>query len=107
VILLLKKRKTWQTCFQSGKLPAPARIIQETVVGPTLGKESIKAGFISFVVAFVGVLLYMMLYYSRAGMLLTLPVCQRAIPYRMYYFIWHSTYASWYCRYGAHPGYGG
>lgn len=53
--------------LESGKLPAPARIIQETVVGPTLGQESIHAGFISFIVAFIGVLLYMWLYYNRAG----------------------------------------
>ncbi len=54
--------------LESGKLPAPARIIQETVVGPTLGKESIMAGMLSFIFAFIGVLLYMWLYYSRAGM---------------------------------------
>lgn len=53
--------------LESGKLPAPARIIQETVVGPTLGQESIQAGFISFIVAFIGVLLYMFVYYNRAG----------------------------------------
>lgn len=54
--------------LESGKLPAPAHIIQETVVGPTLGKESIKAGMISFIVGFLGVILYMWLYYARAGM---------------------------------------
>ncbi len=54
--------------LKSGKLPAPARIISDTVVGPTLGKEAIKAGFISFVIAFIFVLAYMMFYYSfRAG----------------------------------------
>jgi SecD/SecF fusion protein len=53
--------------LESGKLPAPARIIQETIVGPTLGKESIQAGLLSFIVAFIGVLLYMWVYYSRAG----------------------------------------
>jgi SecD/SecF fusion protein len=53
--------------LKSGKLPAPASIIQEDVVGPTLGKESIRAGFFSFVMAFIGVLLYMWLYYGRAG----------------------------------------
>jgi len=53
--------------LESGKLPAPARIISETVVGPTLGKEAIHAGLLSFVFAFIGVLLYMSLYYNRAG----------------------------------------
>ncbi|MCX6287411.1 MAG: protein translocase subunit SecDF [Bacteroidetes bacterium] len=53
--------------LKAGKLPAPARIVQEEVVGPSLGKESIDAGLISFIIAFIGVLLYMSLYYNRAG----------------------------------------
>ena len=53
--------------LKAGKLPAPARIVQEEVVGPSLGKESINAGLISFIIAFIGVLLYMSLYYGRAG----------------------------------------
>lgn len=53
--------------LKSGTLPAPARIVQEDVVGPTLGSESIRAGLISFIMAFIGVLLYMWLYYGRAG----------------------------------------
>jgi len=53
--------------LKSGKLPAPARIISDTVVGPTLGKEAIKAGFFSFTLAFVIVLLYMVFYYSRVA----------------------------------------
>lgn len=54
--------------LKSGKLPAPARIVQEAVVGPSLGSESIKAGLISFVLAFLLVLIYMMLFYSGAGL---------------------------------------
>ncbi len=53
--------------LKSGKLPAPARIIQDTVVGPSLGEESINAGMLSFILAFVLVLLYMWLYYNTAG----------------------------------------
>ena len=53
--------------LKAGKLPAPARIVQEEVVGPSLGKESIDKGLISFVIAFIGVLLYMSLYYGGAG----------------------------------------
>jgi len=53
--------------LKAGKLPAPARIVQEEVVGPSLGKESIDAGLISFIIAFIGVLLYMSLYYRGAG----------------------------------------
>lgn len=53
--------------LNSGKLPAPAKIIQEQVVGPTLGSESIKAGLISFIIAFLLVLIYMIFFYSGAG----------------------------------------
>lgn len=53
--------------LNSGKLPAPAKIIQEQVVGPSLGAESINAGFISFVIAFLLVLAYMIFFYSGAG----------------------------------------
>jgi len=55
--------------LRSGKLPAPARIINDTVVGPSLGREAINAGLSSFIIAFVVVLAYMIFYYSRrAGM---------------------------------------
>ena len=53
--------------LKSGKLPAPATIVQEQVVGPTLGSASIKAGMISFAIAFVLVLVYMMVFYAGAG----------------------------------------
>ena len=53
--------------LKSGKLPAPARIVQEAIVGPTLGHEAINAGTKSFVIAFVVVLLYMLFFYSQAG----------------------------------------
>jgi SecD/SecF fusion protein len=53
--------------LMSGKLPAPARIISDTVVGPTLGKEAISSGFISFIIAFVLVLVFMIFYYSKSA----------------------------------------
>jgi len=53
--------------LKAGKLPAPARIVAEEVVGPSLGQESINAGMLSFIIAFIGVLLYMSLYYNGAG----------------------------------------
>ncbi len=55
--------------LKSGKVPAPARIIQDQVVGPSLGTESINAGMFSFVLAFILVLLYMGLFYKTAGWL--------------------------------------
>ena len=54
--------------LKSGKLPAPATIVQEQVVGPSLGAKSIKDGMISFVIAFILVLLYMVLFYQGAGL---------------------------------------
>lgn len=53
--------------LQSGKLPAPATIVQEQVVGPSLGSDSINAGLVSFVIAFVLVLLYILVFYQGAG----------------------------------------
>lgn len=51
--------------LKSGKLPAPARIIQENVVGPSLGERAVNEGFSSFLIAFIIVLFYMIFYYSR------------------------------------------
>ncbi len=53
--------------LKSGKLPAPATIIQEQVVGPSLGAKSINAGMISFIIAFLLVLIYMIFFYQGAG----------------------------------------
>ena len=53
--------------LKSGKLPAPAKIISDTIVGPTLGKEAINAGMLSFIISFFIVLLYMIFYYSRSA----------------------------------------
>lgn len=53
--------------LKSGKLPAPARIISDTIIGPTLGKEAINAGLVSFIIAFIIVLAYMLFYYSRSA----------------------------------------
>ena len=64
----LEEAEDLANVLKSGKLPAPATIIQEQVVGPSLGAESINAGLISFVIAFVLVLLYMVLFYQGAGL---------------------------------------
>ena len=53
--------------LKSGKLSTPARIVQEQVVGPSLGSDSIKAGMISFIIAFLLVLIYMVIFYRKAG----------------------------------------
>ena len=55
------------TVLKAGKLPAPAHIVEEAVVGPTLGDESITSGMVSFVGAILLVLVFMILYYGTAG----------------------------------------
>ena len=64
----LEEAEDLANVLKSGKLPAPATIIQEQVVGPSLGAESINAGMISFIIAFILVLIYMVLFYAGAGL---------------------------------------
>ena len=63
----LEEAKDLANVLKSGKLPAPARIVQEAVVGPSLGQESIHKGLVSFILAFIIVLIYMVVFYNRAG----------------------------------------
>jgi SecD/SecF fusion protein len=53
--------------LKSGKLPAPARIVQEQVVGPTLGAESIESGFNSIILSFIAIFALMLIYYNTSG----------------------------------------
>ena len=53
--------------LKAGRLPAPARIINEAIVGPSLGQEAIDAGLMSCALGFVVVLVFMIVYYNRAG----------------------------------------
>jgi len=53
--------------LRAGKLPARAEIIQSTVVGPSLGQEAIDSGFMSFLIAMLIVLVWMVFYYGKAG----------------------------------------
>ncbi len=55
--------------LRSGALPAPVEIIEERTVGPSLGRDSIREGELSFVVGALVVLIFMAAYYSRAGLL--------------------------------------
>ena len=59
-----EEAKDLANVLKSGKMPAPARIIQEDVVGPSLGEEAIQSGMMSFIIAFVLVLIYMVFYYG-------------------------------------------
>lgn len=60
----IEDTKDLANTLNSGKMPAPTRIVQEEVVGPSLGAQSIQQGFISFVVAFVLLMVYMVLLYN-------------------------------------------
>ena len=60
----IEDTKDLANTLKSGRMPAPARIVQEEVVGPTLGAQSIQQGLISFVIAFVLLCLYMILMYG-------------------------------------------
>jgi len=55
--------------LKAGALPAPANIVDESVVGPSLGQKNIDDGFISFLIALVVVLVYMFIYYRGAGLI--------------------------------------
>jgi len=61
----IEEAKDLANVLKSGKMPAPARIVEEQIVGPSLGKESINAGMYSFVAAFIAVLAYMLFFYSK------------------------------------------
>jgi SecD/SecF fusion protein len=54
--------------LSAGKLPAPAHIVEEAIVGPTLGQESIDSGLMSFVIALGVILVFMAAYYSKSGL---------------------------------------
>ncbi|MFA5647051.1 MAG: protein translocase subunit SecDF [Bacteroidales bacterium] len=63
----ITEAKDLANVLKSGKLPAPARIMQEEIVGPSLGQEAIDSGLRSFIFSFIIVLLFMVFYYSHKG----------------------------------------
>ena len=60
----IEDTKDLANTLKSGRMPAPAHIVQEEVVGPTLGAQSIQQGFISFIVAFIILMIYMVMMYD-------------------------------------------
>ncbi len=54
--------------LSAGKLPAPAHIVEESIVGPSLGQEAIDSGLMSFVIALLVILVFMYLYYNKSGL---------------------------------------
>ncbi len=65
----LKEARNLAIVLRAGALPAPVKIIEKRVVGPTLGKDSIRKGLLSASIGFAGVVLFMLLYYKAAGLL--------------------------------------
>jgi SecD/SecF fusion protein len=63
----LKEAQDLSELLTSGKLTAPARIVAEQQVGPTLGKESIKGGALSFLISFIVIFALMLIYFNTAG----------------------------------------
>ncbi|HRG58157.1 MAG TPA: protein translocase subunit SecDF [Bacteroidia bacterium] len=63
----ITEAKDLANILKAGKMPARAKIVQEDVVGPSLGQEAINAGLLSFVIALLFVLAFMAFYYSKAG----------------------------------------
>ena len=63
----LQEAQDLSDILKSGKLPAPAKIVQEQVVGPTLGQDAIKGGSMAFLVAFLVIFALMLVYFNTAG----------------------------------------
>ncbi len=64
----MEEAKLIANILKAGKLPAPARIVEEAIVGPSLGQKSINDGLRSFMIALLIVLIYMVFYYGKAGL---------------------------------------
>jgi SecD/SecF fusion protein len=63
----VKEAQDMAEMLKSGKLPAPAKIVQEQVVGPTLGQEAVKGGSMAFIISFVVIFALMLVYYNSSG----------------------------------------
>ncbi|HAK10786.1 MAG TPA: protein translocase subunit SecDF [Chitinophagaceae bacterium] len=63
----IKEAQDLSEILKSGKLPAPAKIVQEQVVGPTLGAEAVKGGSMSFLISFIVIFALMLVYYNTGG----------------------------------------
>ncbi|MDR0969967.1 MAG: protein translocase subunit SecDF [Lentimicrobiaceae bacterium] len=63
----IEEAKDLANILKTGKLPAPSRIVEENVVGPSLGQEAVNSGMWSFVLAFMLVIVYMVFFYNKAG----------------------------------------
>lgn len=69
-----EESKDLANILKAGKLPAPSRIVEEAVVGPSLGREAINSGLLSILVGFLAVVLIMFLIYNHAGIVADIAV---------------------------------
>ena len=93
--------------LKAGKLPAPARIVEEAVVGPSLGKESINAGLISFIIAFIGVLCICHYTIMGQGMLQMLHCLPMYFSFLVFLHLSEQfLHFTGYCRYSTNSRYG-
>ena len=65
--LVVNEAQDLANILKAGKLEAPARIVQDQVVGPTLGEDAVQGGILSFSIAFAVIFLLMLVYYNTAG----------------------------------------
>lgn len=63
----IEEAKDLANTLKAGKMPVPTRIVEEAVVGPTLGQESINKGLVSMLVGFITIILFMLAFYSNSG----------------------------------------
>ena len=96
----VNEAKDLANILKSGKLPAPARIIEEAIVGPSLGEEAISSGLTSFIFALLIVLVYMIFFYNRAGIVSNVALLAGNI-FHIWCFIitWCCFNITWDCRY--------
>jgi SecD/SecF fusion protein len=65
----LEEAEDLSSLLKAGSLPAPARIVDEVSIGPQLGEDNINAGMMSFIIAFLVIMAYMIFYYKGAGLI--------------------------------------
>jgi SecD/SecF fusion protein len=70
----IDEAKDLANILKAGKLPVPTRIVEEEVVGPTLGKESINQGMLSILAGFITIILFMIAYYNNSGIVADIAV---------------------------------
>lgn len=70
----VEEAKDLANILGAGKLPAPVNIVEEALVGPSLGQKAINAGVISFILAFILILAYMTFYYNIAGLIAAIAI---------------------------------